>query len=169
DHTPNPVNLDLPATTGVDRLNNVEQVLINDPQAGNYTVEVSGFNVPVGPQTYYLVYEIISNDESLVITYPNGAENFVHGQQEVINWDAINAGTSFTLEYTTNNGCSWTHIANVNNTTNYTITIPNVTSGQVKFRVTAGSLQSESAGVLSIAPPVSGIQITQVCPYEATF
>ena len=169
DHTPNPVNLDLPATTGVDRLDNVEQVLINDPQAGNYTVEVSGFNVPVGPQTYYLVYEIISNDESLVITYPNGGENFVHGQQEVIHWDAINAGTSFTLEYTTNNGGSWTHIANVNNTTNYTITIPNVTSGQVKFRVTAGSLQSESAGVLSIAPPVSGIQITQVCPYGATF
>lgn len=169
DHTPNPSNLDSPAVPGIDRLNNMEQVLINNPQAGNYTLEVSGFNVPVGPQSYYVVYEIISNDEKLVLTYPNGGESFIPGQQEVIHWDAVNTSNNFTLQYSTNNGGSWTTITTVNNTTNYTWTVPNNVSGNVKVRVSDGSQQSESAGVFSIAPSVSGIQLTQMCPYEATF
>ncbi|MEX2349735.1 MAG: S8 family serine peptidase, partial [Flavobacteriaceae bacterium] len=37
DPTPNSTNLDTPATTGVDHLNNMEQVLINNPGSGNYT------------------------------------------------------------------------------------------------------------------------------------
>lgn len=39
----------------VDRLNNVEQILIKSPAAGAYTVRVSGYNVPMGPQDYALV------------------------------------------------------------------------------------------------------------------
>ncbi len=38
-----------------DRLNSVEQVLLLDPPAGDYTVTVSSFNVPQGPQPFALV------------------------------------------------------------------------------------------------------------------
>jgi hypothetical protein len=38
-----------------DRLNNLEQVLLAAPAAGSYTVTVSAFNVPSGPQDYALV------------------------------------------------------------------------------------------------------------------
>ena len=31
-------------------LNNMEQVVINLPTAGDYTVEVTGTGVPIGPQ-----------------------------------------------------------------------------------------------------------------------
>src|SRR5690606_40499299 len=62
------------------RLNNMEQVLINNPASGNYQIEIEGFNVPVGPQSYYVVYEIIT--DQLVLTYPNGNEKFVPNQQE---------------------------------------------------------------------------------------
>ncbi|MHB9036034.1 MAG: S8 family serine peptidase [Armatimonadota bacterium] len=38
-----------------DRLNNVEQVLVGSPEVGVYTVRVTGYNVPMGPQDYALV------------------------------------------------------------------------------------------------------------------
>ncbi|MEN6358181.1 MAG: S8 family serine peptidase [Armatimonadota bacterium] len=39
----------------IDRLNNVEQILIASPETGTYKVRVSGYNVPMGPQDYALV------------------------------------------------------------------------------------------------------------------
>jgi hypothetical protein len=41
---------DLAATRGVDRRNNVEQVLVAAPVLGQWTVRVRGVNVPEGPQ-----------------------------------------------------------------------------------------------------------------------
>ncbi|MBZ0269373.1 S8 family serine peptidase, partial [bacterium] len=43
------------ATTGVNRLDNVEQVRVDAPAAGMWTARVLGTSVPVGPQTYSLV------------------------------------------------------------------------------------------------------------------
>ncbi len=41
---------DAPATTGVDRRNNVEQVFVGTPARGEWLVRVRGTNVPSGPQ-----------------------------------------------------------------------------------------------------------------------
>jgi hypothetical protein len=43
------------ATQGVDNLNNVEQVLVQNPAAGNWQVRVRGTSVPTGPQRFSLV------------------------------------------------------------------------------------------------------------------
>ena len=72
DPTPNAANLMTPATTGVDHLNNMEQVAIVDPVAGSYTITVDGFNIPQGPQSYYVVYTYLYDDITLV--YPNSGE-----------------------------------------------------------------------------------------------
>ena len=40
-----------------DRLNNVENVYVESAEAGTWTVEVSGFNVPNGPQPFALVVD----------------------------------------------------------------------------------------------------------------
>lgn len=39
----------------VDVLNNVEQIVINIPEQGSYTVKIKGFNIPQGPQPFALV------------------------------------------------------------------------------------------------------------------
>jgi len=41
--------------TTEDRLNNIEQVFVDNPEPGGWTVEVVGFNVPEGPQPFSLV------------------------------------------------------------------------------------------------------------------
>ena len=45
------------STTGgaADRINTLEQVVLNTPTAGTYTVKVRSFNIPNGPQPYSLV------------------------------------------------------------------------------------------------------------------
>ncbi len=168
DSTPDPTLLDLPATNGEDHLNNVEQVLINNPAPGTYELEVTGFNVPMGPQSYYIVYEII--EENLTLTYPNAGETFVTGESETIHWDAINTTEGFTLEYSTDNGGSWITINTVgNNVTNFNWTPPSTLTGEAKIRITSGAYQDESDGTFSIAPLVSGLTLTQVCPGQASF
>jgi hypothetical protein len=168
DPTPDPITLDLPATNGVDTLNNVEQVLINNPEAGDYTIDITGFNVPMGPQEYFVVYEIIS--ENLTVTYPNAGESFVPGEVESIHWDAINTTSSFLLEYSTNNGGSWNTITTVGAaTTNYGWSVPSTVTGEALIRVTSGAFSETSDETFSIADLADGLQITQVCPAEATF
>ncbi len=49
----NPAN---PATTGIDDLNNQEQVLINNPANGAWTIRVIGRAVPTSPQNYSLIF-----------------------------------------------------------------------------------------------------------------
>lgn len=168
DPTPNSTNLNAPATNGIDHLNNMEQVLINNPIAGNYTVQINGYNVPMGPQEYFVVYEII--DENITVTYPNMSEKFVPGETESLHWDAVNTSGSFTLDYSTNNGSTWNVIATVpGNVTNYSWVVPNTVSGSAKIRVTNGAMVDISDDVFFIAPLVTGQTITKVCPDSVTF
>lgn len=170
DETPDPITLNNPATNGPDHLNNMEQVLINNPAAGNYNINIDGFNIPLGPQEYFVVYEVIS--DNVTVTYPNAGESFVPGETESIHWDAVPANTTsnFVLEYSTNNGSSWNPIATVASTvTNYGWSVPNSVTGDALVRVSNGSSQDVSDMPFSIAPLVSNVQVTQVCPDQATF
>lgn len=44
-----------PYNSAYDRINNVENVYINSPFTGSYTVEILGYNIPTGPQNFALV------------------------------------------------------------------------------------------------------------------
>ncbi len=170
DHTPDPLLLDLPATTGPDHLNNVEQVLLNNPTAGTYDIDVTGFNVPSGPQEYWIVYEIIT--ENLVVTYPNGGEQLfpLAGVPLVIHWDAINTAAAFDVEYTLD-GSTWITAGSVPaDEYLYELTIPAEFTGNAKVRVTSGSYSDESDDPFTItATRVAGPNIIQVCENDATF
>ena len=44
-----------PAITGIDRVNNIETVEIDNPETGTWKVRVRGYNIPEGPQKYSLI------------------------------------------------------------------------------------------------------------------
>lgn len=166
DETPDPTTLDLPATTGADHLNNVEQVLLNSPDAGDYDIEITGFDVPMGPQEYFVLYEIIS--EEITVTYPNAEESFVLGETEQIHWDAIDNGSGFDLDYSIDNGGTWNTITSVaSNITNYAWSVPSNVTSEALIRVTRGSSSDTSDNTFSIAELVDNVQVTQVCPTTA--
>ena len=170
DHTPDPVLLDLPATTGPDHLNNVEQVLINNPASGTYDIDITGFNVPTGPQEYFVVYEIIT--DNLTVTYPNGGEQLfpLAGVPLVIHWDAINTAAPFDIEYTLD-GSTWVAAGSVPaDEYLFELDVPAAFTADAKIRVTSGSFSDESDDPFTItASRVVGPNIIQVCETDATF
>lgn len=170
DPTPNSTALNTPATKGVDSLNNVEQVSIDLPAAGNYTVQVQGNGVVFGPQDYYLVWTYLKDE--IKITYPNGGEGFVTGQGETerIHWDALGNDGEFTLQYSLDNGQSWKPMATVSSERrHYDWEIPqNTVSGQVKILIQRGS-QSDTTDVpCTIAPVPNSLNVEKVCPDSMT-
>ncbi len=80
--------LDL-ATERVDHINNVEQIVIENPEPGSYVqVDLSAYDIPNGSQTCYVVYDLVP--EELVLIYPveGEADTLVQGESEYIRWDA---------------------------------------------------------------------------------
>ena len=97
------------AAEGADHLNNIEQVVIDNPVAGTYNINVNGFAIPQGPQTYFLTYQMDMN--GVTVEYPFGGETLVPGQTENIRWAAYgNEGNTLNVEYSDNNGSSWNTI-----------------------------------------------------------
>ena len=164
---PNATLLNQPAGTGRDSLNNAEQVVLTNPATGQYTITVKGFEVPQGPQAYYLAWEWI--DASIKMTYPAGGEAFVPGKTEWIRWDANGTTDPFTLSYSTNGGLSFTTIGTaVNSARSFNWTVPNVTSGNVKLLIVRGSQRDTTDLPLTIAAVPTGLAVTRVCPDSVT-
>ncbi len=72
-----PANPQSAATTGVNVLDNQEQVLVKNPDAGVWTVRVLGTSVPVASQAYGLVYTATPRqyDERACTTTASGFES----------------------------------------------------------------------------------------------
>lgn len=100
-----PAHVTDPATTGPDHLNNVEQVVVANPSAGNYLVTVSGFEAPMGPQPYVLVYDLIPIGVRL--QNPVDGEAVLAGDSLRIYWEASNSAEPFTLSFSSDNGATW--------------------------------------------------------------
>lgn len=170
DPTPNPATLNSPATTGEDHLNNVEQVLINEPAPGTYILNVDGFDVPMGNQGYYIVYEIIT--DRITVTYPNNGEHLVRGGTEYIHWDAVNSEGTFLVEYSRNNGETWTGIAEVPaNQRLVQWALPFSTSGEALVRVTSDNASDVSDNTFDMCGRVNNnsIELTSICLDSKTF
>jgi PKD repeat protein len=161
--TPTVAALTSPAVRSVDTLNNAEQVTLTDPTAGIYTARILGTQIPFGPQRFWLVYEWYT--EEITVTYPMGGEGFVPGETELIRWDAIGVSGTYTVQFSTDNGQNWTNIATnlPNNRRHHAWNVPNQIGGQVRVRVTNGTISGQSAQSFSIAPLVGNIGFGYIC------
>lgn len=168
DPTANATTLDQDATTGADHLNNMEQVLISVPAAGAYEIQVSGFDIPVGPQGYYIVWEVI--EEEVEVTFPNLGQSLVPGTTETIFWDATGMTGNVGIEYSTDNGSTWNFIDSVAADRRYEDwQVPSVLTGNALIRIGRGNVSDVSDSVFSIAPEVTGLALDTVCPDRMVF
>ncbi|UKN02145.1 S8 family serine peptidase [Paracrocinitomix mangrovi] len=168
--TPNATLLNQNAQQGVDDLNNMEQVTIDNPSSGNYTVSVNGTDIPSGPQKFYVLYEYIFDD--VVLTYPIGGETFVPGQSELIRWDAIADTGSYVIEYSTDGGQNWTQIAgSVPGDWRSYPWNPSVAgiTGDARIRITYGASTDMSAADFSIIGQPQNLNVEWACPNAFNF
>ncbi len=170
DNTPNVTNLNLPATRGVDAINNTEQVTVDNPTPGTYTIDITGVSVPFGPQEYVVVYYFETNDE-ITVTYPNNGEALRPGSTETIRWDALTTSNSFTIDYTDDNGATWNNIGTASANQRYVNWNPSSTIGsdQVKIRVSRGGASDESDSTNSVFNVPTGFQVSSICPDSIYF
>lgn len=146
---PRPATPGLAAVAGVDTLNNIEQIVLDAPAAGNYQLSISGTKVPSGPQEYFLVYDIIPFSTQL--TYPAGGEKLTRGDAIDIAWDSYgHAGSTFSVSYSLNDGGSWTNIQSAvpAGTSQLSWTVQEATTTQAKIRI----IQNATGAVTEGAP-----------------
>jgi hypothetical protein len=168
---PSPGNLNNLAVEGIDNRNNIEQVVIDNPPAGNFTVSVSGTAVPTGSQNYVVVWQIIN--PSVTLEHPIGNEVFVPNEIEGIRFNAYGGGNNtFTVEYSTNGGSTWTTINNNVPAASRNIfwTVPNLPTNQARVRVTRNvsgltDMSAQNFTILSqhSTSPAS-LNVTNPCP-----
>ncbi|NJN77160.1 MAG: S8 family serine peptidase [Saprospiraceae bacterium] len=163
DYTPNATALDANATRGIDNVNNVEQVTLDNPSAGAYTVTVNAPVVTNGSMNYYVVTTFIYDE--ITVVYPLGGEGLIPGTTERIHWDAFGTSASFLLQFTNDGGTNWFTIGNISGSERmFDWTIPNVITGQAQVRIIRGSNTGQSQADFSILGRPDNIELTKVCP-----
>lgn len=163
-HYPHPDSLDKPAIKGIDFLNNVEQVSIVNPAAGSYTLNVDGFEIPYGPQEYYVIIEYIMDE--VVLTYPIGGEKFLPGENITVRWDSFDTEENFTVEYSTDAGATWTTASSSINSSlrHYNLSLPGEVTGNAMVRVSNEGSTSSSEDTFSLMWVPDEIEFVRACP-----
>lgn len=153
-----------PAAKGLDRTNNMEQVAVTNPAPGTYTLTVNGFQVPQGPQEYWVTYEYIMDE--IKVTYPIGGESFVPTEVEYIRWDAYGTTGTFTVEYSTNGGAIWTILSSsvAGTARYYSWTVPNTLTGKALVRVSRNSITGKSDANFNIISVPTNLKVDWRCP-----
>ncbi|MEO6610932.1 MAG: S8 family serine peptidase [Chitinophagaceae bacterium] len=115
------------ATNGVDHINNIEQVVIKNPAAGDYIIKVKPTNITQNPsQEYVVVYDFVPIETRLIT--PGGGEPYLQGENVIALWDSYGLPeNTFTLEFSSDNGGNWTTLKNniEANKRQYFYTVPN--------------------------------------------
>lgn len=162
DHTP--ANILNPAVEKADRLNNTEQVVIQNPAAGNYSITVKGFKLPSGTRDYVLAYDFLPT--GIQLKYPLANSQVRSADSVYIYWNAAQGTGNFTLEYSIDNGNVWSVIDNAipGDKRHYKWMVPPaINSGMCRIRLTRGSDQSLSEQFVINEQPVVTMSTSQ-CP-----
>ena len=154
----NPAN---PATRAVDDVSNIEQVTIDNPAAGTYTMRVNGFAVPIGAnQPYALTWMV--EVPYIEVTYPNGGESFNPATNQVITWDNAGITGNQTIEYSLDNGSTWTVLSSSvgPNTKRFTFPVPSANTSTALVRISGSGITDVSDATFKILGTTTGFAIS---------
>ncbi len=168
DPTPSPTLLNAPATPGIDNLNNMEQIVINNPTAGNFQLIVQGSMIPQGPQEYFITY-LYEYSDVVELTYPIGGEPFVPGETQTLRWDAYGNTAPFNLEFSIDSGATWNSIASsVSSSLRYfNWTVPATSTEKALVRITRAAETDMSEATFTILPIPSNVNVVSSCTDSA--
>ncbi|MEO0585185.1 MAG: S8 family peptidase, partial [Bacteroidota bacterium] len=109
---PHPDSLLLPATEGEDHLNNIEQIIINNPSSGPMQVRIAGSRMATSEQAFALVFHFVEN-ESWIWDFPVNKDNIPYdGESDTyFRWRSTLSAAQGRLEYSLNEGLDWLTIA----------------------------------------------------------
>ena len=83
--SPNKDSLQLMPTRKRDSLNTVEQVSVEDPPTGDYTIRVDAHAIPAGTQKFFVAYQW-DTANSFQWVYPSGNDNLLPKKTQLLRW-----------------------------------------------------------------------------------
>lgn len=131
------------AKKGKDKLNNIEQVVIENPISGSYTIAVIGAYISNAAQDYSIAYEYELGNQ-FEWNYPVSNDNFPYDGKTIspFKWDSSFSGTSGQLSISYNNGQTWEIIASGINldSEQFTYTPTERKFSRAKLKMTIGTI-----------------------------
>ncbi len=164
DPTPDPDILDSPAGKGVDSLNNMEQVAIDNPAAGDYTLVINGKELPFGTHDYYVTWDFRTTEVKM--TYPAGGESFEPGETVRLHWDAQGDDGFFIIWLSTDDGATFNPINSVDGDQRLVEwTVPDtVITSKARIKISRAGQEDVTEVPFQIIPRPQNVQVTQACP-----
>ena len=114
---PHPDSLQQLASRKRDSLNNVEQITLENPQAGSYEFHVIGYNVTTSSQNFHIAYQFDLSD-FFEWHFPTGIDYVFSSSINTIRWASAYSNSTGFLEYSLNNGINWQTIDSTVNLAN---------------------------------------------------
>ena len=96
----------LPAVRKRDGLNTLEQITLDNPQAGNYIIKVKGFAIVTASQSFHIAWQSDAAN-NLEWNFPRQNDPLLAGEQNVLRWKSTLSSTTGTLQYSIDNGNNW--------------------------------------------------------------
>ena len=154
-----PGNVMLAAASGPDHINNNEQVVINTPAPGTYTIRVKGTAIQVNPsQEYFIAWDVLP--AGLSLASPFGGDAYTPADQVYVHWSDYGTGVNtYTLESSVDNGANWAVIDNNISDTQrwYVAGLPDVATTRARFRIrennTSFSSTSDTFTIIGLPGP----------------
>jgi hypothetical protein len=101
-----------PAVRRRDTLNNMEQVSLQNPVAGNYIVHVKGNKIASGTQIFYIAHGATAANR-FEWTYPSGHNELFAAGENYLRWQSSFSATSGQLSVSYDHGNTWKAISSV--------------------------------------------------------
>lgn len=138
---PHADSLAKPARRAEDHLNNVEQVSLEHPEEGLYTVRIKGYSVQGGTQSFSVVYSV---EKDLEWIFPLGSDALLSNKNTFVRWKASPADVPAKAQWRMNDTDQWQVIGDVNLSEGYfEWTTPDI-DGVVKVRLLTATESFES-------------------------
>lgn len=109
----NPEAPQQPATRGKDKINNIEQIVVENPTAGTYTIQISSKTLASVSQVYSIAYEYEANNH-FEWNYPLQNDNFPYDGRTIspFKWTSSFTGNTGQLSISYDDGQTWEIIDN---------------------------------------------------------
>lgn len=114
--SPAPVidSLLLPAVRKKDTLNTVEQITLDNPAAGAYTIRVKGFAIPAGSQSFSIAWQTDTADK-FQWQFPTAVDYVNSATGNLLRWSSTFNTNNGLLQYSLDKGLTWQTIESASN------------------------------------------------------
>src|SRR5690606_23067084 len=105
DHRPNSITLGAGAKPGIDSMNNFEQIILDQPIAGTYTVQISASSMPDDEVQFYFLEDYVPAE--LRLSAPIGGEKFQSGDATAVYFTTNGSKDSVEVRISIDEGSTW--------------------------------------------------------------